>query len=50
MAWGYPEKKVIDRPAATEEWSWAEGRRKAFLHEGKLVRWEAPREDLAGAG
>lgn len=39
MAWGYPEKKVIDRPAATEEWSWAEGRRKASLRDGKLVRW-----------
>jgi hypothetical protein len=44
MAWGYPEKKVIDRPAATEEWSWAGGKRKAFFQDGKLVRWEAPRE------
>jgi hypothetical protein len=43
MAWGYPEKKVIDRPAGTEEWSWAGGRRKAFFQEGKLARWEAPR-------
>jgi hypothetical protein len=44
MAWGYPEKKVIDRPAGNEEWSWADGRRKAFLHRGKLQRWESPRE------
>jgi len=43
MAWGYPEKKVIDRPAGTEEWSWAGGRRKAFFQEGKLARWDAPR-------
>ncbi len=43
MAWGYPEKKVIDRPAGTEEWSWAEGRRKAFLRDGKVVRWEVAR-------
>jgi hypothetical protein len=43
MAWGYPEKKVIDRPAGTEEWSWAGGRRKAFFQEGRLARWEAPR-------
>lgn len=39
MAWGYPEKKVIDRPAGTEEWSWSEGHRKASLRDGKLVRW-----------
>ncbi len=39
MAWGYPEKKVIDRPANTEEWSWAAGKRTASLRQGKLVRW-----------
>ncbi len=39
MAWGYPEKKVIDRPAGTEEWSWADGHRKASLRDGKLVKW-----------
>ena len=26
MAWGYPERKVIDRPAGAEEWSWPAGR------------------------
>jgi len=40
MAWGYPEKKIIDRPARTETWSWADDRRKAYLQEEKLVRWE----------
>ncbi|HEX8908815.1 MAG TPA: hypothetical protein VF805_06405 [Anaeromyxobacteraceae bacterium] len=40
MAWGYPEKKVVDRPARTEAWSWPGDRRKAFLQDDKLVRWE----------
>ncbi len=40
MAWGYPEKKVIDRPARSEEWTWPGGKRTAFLREGKLVRWQ----------
>jgi hypothetical protein len=44
LAWGYPEKKVIDRPAGTEEWSWSEGRRKASLRDGKLVRWSVEGE------
>jgi hypothetical protein len=40
MAWGLPERKRIDRPAGTEEWSWNEGKRKAFFHDERLVRWE----------
>jgi hypothetical protein len=40
MAWGYPEKKVIDRPAGTEEWTWPSGKRKASFQEGRLARWE----------
>jgi hypothetical protein len=40
MAWGYPEKKVIDRPAGTEDWTWPGGRREAFLRGGQLVRWQ----------
>ncbi|WP_176066098.1 hypothetical protein [Anaeromyxobacter diazotrophicus] len=40
MAWGYPEKKVIDRPAHTEAWSWSGGDRKAYLQDDKLERWE----------
>jgi len=43
MAWGYPERKLIDRPANTEEWSWPAGKRRASLRDGKLVRWEAAR-------
>ncbi len=42
MAWGYPEKKVVDRPAGTEEWSWSGGKRTASLRDGRLVRWQAP--------
>ncbi len=44
MAWGYPEKKVIDRPAGTEEWTWPGEKRKASLLKGKLVRWEPTRD------
>lgn len=40
MAWGLPERRRIDRPAATEEWVWPGGKRKAFLHEDRLQRWE----------
>jgi hypothetical protein len=40
MAWGLPERKRIDRPAGTEEWSWAGGKRRAFFEGERLVRWE----------
>ncbi|HUL59340.1 MAG TPA: hypothetical protein VLU43_08710 [Anaeromyxobacteraceae bacterium] len=40
MAWGVPEKRRIDRPAGSEEWSWPGGKRRAFFQEDKLVRWE----------
>jgi hypothetical protein len=40
MAWGLPERKKIDRPAATEEWTWPGARRRAFFQEDRLVRWE----------
>jgi hypothetical protein len=40
MAWGQPERKRIDRPARTEEWAWPEGKRRAFLEDGRLVRWQ----------
>jgi hypothetical protein len=39
MSWGYPERKVIDRPGGTEEWSWSEGKRRAWFKDGKLLRW-----------
>jgi hypothetical protein len=40
MAWGLPERKKIDRPAATEEWTWPGARRRAFFQEDRIVRWE----------
>ncbi len=40
MAWGMPERKRIDRPAGTEEWSWPDAKRRAFLLDERLVRWE----------
>lgn len=40
MAWGYPERKVIDRPQATEQWTWAGERRRAWFKDQRLVRWE----------
>jgi hypothetical protein len=39
MAWGYPEKKVIDRPSNAEEWSWAGGKRHSSFKDGRLARW-----------
>lgn len=41
MAWGYPEKKVVDRPAGTEHWIWPTGRRRAWLERDQLVRFES---------
>ncbi len=40
LAWGLPERKKIDRPAATEEWTWPAGKRRAFFQDERLVRWE----------
>jgi hypothetical protein len=40
MAWGLPERKRIDRPAGTEEWTWPEAKRRAFFENERLVRWE----------
>jgi hypothetical protein len=40
MSWGQPERKRIDRPARTEEWSWTGGKRRAFFEDEKLVRWQ----------
>jgi hypothetical protein len=40
MAWGYPQKKIVDRPSGSEEWIWAGGKRRAFLQGERLVRWE----------
>jgi hypothetical protein len=40
MAWGFPERRRIDRPAATEEWTWPGGKRKAFFQDERLQRWD----------
>jgi hypothetical protein len=40
MAWGVPEKIRIDRPAATAEWAWPTGKRRAWFQDEKLLRWE----------
>jgi hypothetical protein len=40
MAWGQPEKRRIDRPSGTEDWTWPGGRRAAHFKEDRLVRWE----------
>jgi hypothetical protein len=40
MAWGLPERRRIDRPAGTEEWTWPEAKRRAFFENERLVRWE----------
>jgi hypothetical protein len=39
MAWGQPERRRIDRPNGTEEWSWPGGTRRASFQDEKLVRW-----------
>jgi hypothetical protein len=40
MAWGLPERRRIDRPAGSEEWTWPGGKRRAFFQDERLVRWE----------
>lgn len=39
MAWGLPEKKRIDRPAGTEEWTWPDGKRRASFQDERLVKF-----------
>ncbi len=39
MAWGLPDRIVMDRPARTEEWSWTGGKRRAFFQDDRLLRW-----------
>jgi hypothetical protein len=40
MAWGLPERKRIDRPAGTEEWSWPGGKRRAYLRDDRVEKVE----------
>lgn len=39
MAWGLPDRIVMDRPARTEDWTWTGGKRRAFFQDDRLVRW-----------
>jgi len=49
MAWGYPDRIVLDSQARTEEWSWASGRRHALFQDERLVRFEVNRADATKA-
>jgi hypothetical protein len=40
MAWGFPDRIVMDKPARSEEWSWNNSTRKAFFQDDRLVRQE----------
>jgi len=40
LAWGLPEKKHVDRPAGSEDWTWPGGKRRASFQDERLVRWE----------
>jgi hypothetical protein len=40
MAWGQPEKRRIDRPGGTEDWTWPGARRTAHFREDRLAKWE----------
>jgi hypothetical protein len=40
MAWGFPERKKIDRPAGTEEWFWVGGNRHAYLRDDRVEKVE----------
>lgn len=39
MAWGVPDRIVMDRPARAEDWTWTGGKRRAFFQDDRLVRW-----------
>ena len=41
MAWGYPDRIVMDRPARTEEWHWTNSTRKAVFQDDRLVRLDS---------
>jgi hypothetical protein len=43
MAWGYPDRIVMDRPALTEEWHWTNSTRKAVFQDDRLVRLDSGR-------
>jgi hypothetical protein len=39
MAWGQPDRIVMDRPTGTEEWSWTGSDRKAMFQDDRLARF-----------
>ena len=41
MAWGHPDRIVMDRPAQSEEWLWTGGNRRALFQDDRLVRHES---------
>jgi hypothetical protein len=43
MAWGSPDRVVVDPAARSEEWLWAGGRRRALFQDERLVRFEVAR-------
>jgi len=45
MAWGYPDRIVLEEPGRTEEWSWSDGRRRATFQDDRLVRFESRRAE-----
>jgi len=38
MAWGYPDRIVMDRPTQSEEWFWNGGTRRAAFQDDRLIR------------
>jgi hypothetical protein len=48
MAWGYPDRIVMDRPARTEEWHWTNSTRKASFQDDRLVRLDSGKGSAKG--
>lgn len=48
MAWGYPDKIVMDRPSQAEEWFWNGGKRRASFQDDRLVRNEGGKGSSKG--
>lgn len=40
LSWGQPEKRRIDRPEGTEDWTWPGAKRTAHFKEDRLVKWD----------
>jgi hypothetical protein len=39
MAWGYPERIVMDSPNTTQTWTWPMAKQRAWFASGALVGW-----------